>query len=275
MISEGAAGDPDSEVVGRGELTVLGRIRSASNATFLCEAHLDGRETHCVYKPVAGEAPLWDFPDGTLAGREYSAYLVSAALGWDIVPYTIIRDGPAGPGMLQLWVDQPGDALDDDPDAGPDLVDLVPAGKVPPGYLPILQAYDYAGDEVTLVHADDVRLRRMAVFDVLINNADRKGGHILSGVDGRVHGVDHGVSLHSDDKLRTVLWGWAGKPVDDETLAQVAALREALRAGLGEALCEHVTGREIEALLARTVALLNDPVMPTPDRHRPIPWPAF
>lgn len=275
MTSEGQAGGIDGEVLRRGELTVLGRIRSASNATFLCEAHLDDHETHCVYKPVAGEAPLWDFPDGTLAGREYAAYLVSAALGWDIVPYTIIRDGPAGSGMVQLWVDQPGDALDDDPDAGPDLVDLVPAGKVPPGYLPILQAYDYAGDEVTLVHADDIRLRRMAVFDVLINNADRKGGHILSGVDGRVHGVDHGVSLHSEDKLRTVLWGWAGKPVDDETLAQVAILRDDLRSGLGEALGEHVTGREIEALLARTVALLNDPVMPTPDRHRPIPWPAF
>lgn len=275
MISEGQAGGIDGEALRRGELTVLGRIRSASNATFLCEAHLDDHETHCVYKPVAGEAPLWDFPDGTLAGREYAAYLVSAALGWDIVPYTIIRDGPAGSGMVQLWVDQPGDALDDDPDAGPDLVDLVPAGKVPPGYLPILQAYDYAGDEVTLVHADDIRLRRMAVFDVLINNADRKGGHILSGVDGRVHGVDHGVSLHSEDKLRTVLWGWAGKPVDDDTLAQVAILRDDLRSGLGEALGEHVTGREIEALLARTVALLNDPVMPTPDRHRPIPWPAF
>lgn len=275
MTSEGQAGGIDGEVLRRGELTVLGRIRSASNATFLCEAHLDDHETHCVYKPVAGEAPLWDFPDGTLAGREYAAYLVSAALGWDVVPYTIIRDGPAGSGMVQLWVDQPGDALDDDPDAGPDLVDLVPAGKVPPGYLPILQAYDYAGDEVTLVHADDIRLRRMAVFDVLINNADRKGGHILSGVDGRVHGVDHGVSLHSEDKLRTVLWGWAGKPVDDETLAQVAILRDDLRSGLGEALGEHVTGREIEALLARTVALLNDPVMPTPDRHRPIPWPAF
>jgi uncharacterized repeat protein (TIGR03843 family) len=275
MTSEGAAGGVDGEVLRRGELTVLGRIRSASNATFLCEAHLDELEAHCVYKPVAGEAPLWDFPDGTLAGREYGAYLVSAALGWDVVPYTIIREGPAGPGMLQLWVDQPGDALDDDPDAGPDLVDLVPAGKVPPGFLPILQAYDYAGDEVTLVHADDARLRRMAVFDVLINNADRKGGHILSGVDGRVHGVDHGVSLHSEDKLRTVLWGWAGKPVDDDTLAQVEVLRDALRGDLGESLREHITGREVGALLARTTALLNDPVMPSPDRHRPIPWPAF
>ena len=167
------------EVLPRGELTVIGRIRSASNATFLCEAQLGELQAHCVYKPVAGEAPLWDFPDGTLAGRELAAYLVSAALGWNIVPYTIIRDGPAGHGMLQLWVDQPGDEVGDEPGAGPDLVDLLPAGHVPPGYLPVLRAYDYAGDEVTLVHADDVRLRRMAVFDVLINNADRKGGHIL------------------------------------------------------------------------------------------------
>jgi uncharacterized repeat protein (TIGR03843 family) len=228
-----------------------------------------------VYKPIAGEAPLWDFPDGTLAGRELGAYLISDALGWNIVPYTIIRDGPAGRGMVQLWVDQPGDEVGDEPRDGPDLIDLLPAGHIPPGYLPVLQAYDYAGDEVTLVHADDIRLRRMAVFDVLINNADRKGGHILSGVDGMVYGVDHGVSLHVEDKLRTVLWGWAGKPVDDETLETVAQLRDQLRGDLGEQLCEHITNREVGALHARTVALLDNPVMPTPDRRRPIPWPAF
>ena len=180
--------------------------------------------------------------------------------------------------MLQLWVDQPGESLTevgDEPEVGPDLVDLLPAGQVPPGYLPILQAYDYAGDEVTLVHADDARLCRMAVFDVLINNADRKGGHILSGVDGEVYGVDHGVSLHVEDKLRTVLWGWAGKPVDEDTLEAVTALREQLRNGLdGRAGCAHHQA-EIAALLARTTTLLHDPVMPTPDRRRPIPWPAF
>jgi uncharacterized repeat protein (TIGR03843 family) len=268
-------GPDDCEVLRRGELTVIGRIRSASNATFLCEANLGELQAHCVYKPIAGEAPLWDFPDGTLAGRELAAYLVSHTLGWNIVPYTIIRDGPAGRGMLQLWVDQPGDEVGDEPEAGPDLVDLLPAGHIPPGYLPVLRAYDYAGDEVTLVHADDIRLRRMAVFDILINNADRKGGHILSGVDGHVYGVDHGVSLHVEDKLRTVLWGWAGKPVDDETLEAVAGLRDQLRNGLGERLCGHITNREIDALQARTVALLDNPVMPTPDRRRPIPWPAF
>jgi uncharacterized repeat protein (TIGR03843 family) len=270
-----SGGPHDGEVLRRGELTVIGRIRSASNATFLCEAHLDELQSHCVYKPIAGEAPLWDFPDGTLAGRELAAYLVSDALGWNIVPYTIIRDGPAGRGMLQLWVDQPGDEVGDEPAAGPDLVDLLPAGHIPPGYLPVLQAYDYAGDEVTLVHADDIRLRRMAVFDVLINNADRKGGHILSGVDGQVYGVDHGVSLHVEDKLRTVLWGWSGKPVDDETLEAVARLRDQLHGELGDQLRAHITRREVGALHARTVALLDNPVMPTPDRRRPIPWPAF
>ncbi len=266
---------PSDEVLARGELTVIGRIRSASNATFLCEAHLGERQAHCVYKPIRGEAPLWDFPDGTLAGRERGAYLISEALGWNIVPYTIIRDGPAGSGMLQLWVDQPGDDVGDEPSEGPDLVDLLPAGHLPPGFLPVLQAYDYAGDEVTLVHADDARLRRMAVFDVLINNADRKGGHILCGMDGHVYGVDHGVSLHVEDKLRTVLWGWSGKPVDDETLEAVARLRDQLRGELGDQLCEHITRREVAALHARTIVLLDNPVMPTPDRRRPIPWPAF
>jgi len=265
----------DREVLRRGELTVLGRIRSASNATFLCESALDGRSVHCVYKPVAGEQPLWDFPDGTLAGRELGAYLVSAQLGWNIVPYTIIRHGPAGPGMLQLWVDQPGDGPDSDPGPGPDPVDLVPADRLPPGYLPVLRAYDYAGEPVSLVHADDIRLWRMAVFDVLINNADRKGGHVLRGVDGGIYGVDHGVCLHVEDKLRTVLWGWAGKPLDDNTLDTVAKLSDALASPLGDALGEHITSAEIAALHLRARVLLDNPVMPAPDRHRPIPWPAF
>jgi uncharacterized repeat protein (TIGR03843 family) len=259
----------------RGELTVIGRIRSASNATFLCEASRLGHRTHCVYKPIAGEAPLWDFPDGTLAGREVSAFLVSEALGWNIVPHTIIRDGPAGRGMVQLWIEEPDDASIDTERTVPDLVDLFPAGKVPPGYLGVLRAYDYAGDEVTLVHSEDARLFRMAVFDVLINNADRKGGHILRGLDGHVYGVDHGVSLHVEDKLRTVLWGWSGKPIDDDTLAAVDALQAAVQGSLGDALREHITGNEIRALRRRAETLLDNPVMPAPDRRRPIPWPAF
>jgi uncharacterized repeat protein (TIGR03843 family) len=265
----------DIEALRCGELTVIGRIRSASNATFLCEAELAGHRTHCVYKPIAGEAPLWDFPDGTLAGREFAAFLVSEALGWNIVPHTIIRDGPAGPGMVQVWIEEPGDSSTDIERTAPDHVDLFPAGKVPSGYLPVLRAYDYAGDEVSLVHSDDIRLFRMAVFDVLINNADRKGGHVLTGLDGNVYGVDHGVSLHVDDKLRTVLWGWAGKPIDDDTLSAVARLRTALAGPLGEELRGHITSREVVALRRRAEDLLDNPVMPTPDRRRPIPWPAF
>jgi uncharacterized repeat protein (TIGR03843 family) len=268
------------EVLSAGELTILGRIRSASNATFLCEAAVDDNTVHCVYKPVAGEQPLWDFPDGTLAGRELATYLVSSALGWDIVPRTIIRDGPAGPGMCQLWVEQPGDTEDaevteDAADTGPDLVDLCPAGQLPAGYLPVLRARDYAGDDVLLIHADDDRLRRMAVFDVLVNNADRKGGHILHSVDRHVYGVDHGLCLHVEDKLRTVLWGWAGKPVDDETLEAVARLVEALDGELTDTLSPHITPIEVIALEDRARALLDTARMPTPDRHRPIPWPAF
>lgn len=262
------AADPRHDVLRRGDLKVLGRIRSASNATFLCEATLPDRDdaVQCVYKPVAGEQPLWDFPDGTLAGREVGSYLVSAALGWDVVPLTIIRDGPAGPGMLQLWVEQPEEG---------GLVDLCPANSVPPGYLSVITAYDYSGDKVALVHADDERLRRIAVFDVIVNNADRKGGHILTGVDGRVYGVDHGVSLHVQDKLRTVLWGWAGQALDDVTLEAVAGLDEQLDGELGEQLAEHITAAELDALRGRVRALLDDPVLPEPMGRRPLPWPAF
>ncbi|ORW70810.1 SCO1664 family protein [Mycolicibacter senuensis] len=261
----------DREALRSGELEILGRIRSASNATFLCEATLGERRTHCVYKPIAGEQPLWDFPDGTLAGREFAAHLISVELGWNLVPYTIIRGGPAGPGMVQLWVDQPEDELA----SAPGLVDVVPVDRVPAGYLPVLQAYGHNGDPVALVHADDTRLRRIAVFDVVINNADRKGGHILCGTDGGVYGVDHGVSLHTQDKLRTVLWGWADKPVDEELLPALTRLSDAFGGPLTETLEPHLTCAEIDALRRRVEDLLEHPVMPGPNSHRPIPWPAF
>jgi uncharacterized repeat protein (TIGR03843 family) len=257
------------ETLSRGELTVIGRIRTASNATYLCESTLGDMTVECVYKPVAGEQPLWDFPDGTLAGREFASYLISSALGWDIVPHTIIREGPAGPGMVQLWIDPPEDG------EGTGLVDLRPADSVPQGYLSIITAYDYSGGEVTLIHADDPRLRRMAVFDIIVNNADRKGGHILTGADGGVYGVDHGVSLHVQDKLRTVLWGWAGDPIDDDTLGCVAEVAQRLAADLGTVLGEHITAAEVAALRRRVGDLLAHPVMPEPDGRRPLPWPAF
>lgn len=267
-------------ILRRGALTVLGRIRSASNATFLCEADLDGARLHCVYKPIAGEQPLWDFPDGTLAGRELATFRISEAIGWNLVPDTIIRDGPAGPGMVQRWVNQLGDGLAGSAqrpaEAGPDLVDIVAADAVPQGYRPVLEARDYDGNEVALVHADDHRLRRLAVFDVLVNNADRKGGHVLAGIDGQVYGVDHGLCLHAHDKLRTVLWGWAGQPVDQPELDAISGLAAQLDAALGAALAEHLTEAEIGALIQRARGLLADPVLPAPERRaRPIPWPAF
>ena len=171
----------------RGELTVIGRIRSASNATFLCEAILGERTQHCVYKPVRGEAPLWDFPDGTLAGRELARTSFRRHWAGTSCPTPSFATVLPAPGCCSDGSISPSD---DDRTmtparTGPDLIDLLPAGKIPAGFLPVLQAYDYAGDEVTLVHADDDRLRRVAVFDVLINNADRKGGHVLSGVDGQ------------------------------------------------------------------------------------------
>lgn len=256
----------------RGELTPVGRIRSASNATFLCEARLGETVVACVYKPVAGEQPLWDFPDGTLADRELASYLISEALGWNVVPHTIIRQGPAGTGMVQLWVEQT-EQPQDSVAAG--LVDLCPANSVPPGHLSILTAYDYSGGEVTLAHADHPQLRRMAVFDVVVNNADRKGGHILAGSDGAVYGVDHGVSLHSHDKLRTVLWGWAGEEICSDELAALAKLDTELTGKLGTRLRKHITGAELAALRRRIRRLLDDPVMPSPNGRRPLPWPAF
>ena len=140
----------------------------------------------------------------------------------------------------------------------------------------MLRAYDYAGDEVILMHADDIRLWRMAVFDVLINNADRKGGHVLRDLDGHIYGVDHGVCLHVENKLRTVLWGWAGKPVDDKKPARRwPGLADALTGELGDALAEQITRPKSRRCAGARTRCWTIPVMPGPNRHRPIPWPAF
>lgn len=199
----------ESDPLESGELTLIGQITHASNATLVCDA-VEGETTvRCVYKPVRGERPLWDFPDGTLAGREYASYLVSEQLGWGVIPRTLLRDGPFGPGMVQRWVDTP-DRHADDP-GGLDLVDICAPDAVPEGWFEILRATDMDGEPVALIHADDPRLQRMAVLDVLINNADRKGGHALEGLDGSVYGVDHGICLHTQNKLRrgAVLEGFA------------------------------------------------------------------
>jgi uncharacterized repeat protein (TIGR03843 family) len=179
-------------------------------------------------------------------------------------------------------VEQPSDTeateaelAEDSENLRPDLVDLCPADRLPAGYLPVLRAQDYAGADVLLIHADDVRLRRIAVFDVLVNNADRKGGHILHGIDDQVYGVDHGLCMHPDDKLRTVLWGWAGKPIEDDTLDSVTKLIDTLDGALADELTAHVTPAEVIALGERARELVDIARMPMPDRRRPIPWPAF
>ncbi|GAB3867204.1 SCO1664 family protein [Nocardioides maradonensis] len=244
-------------------LTLKGRIMPASNATFLAELE-DGREV--VYKPIAGERPLWDFPDGTLAGREVAAYLVSEATGWGIVPRTWIGDGPHGRGMVQEWQQ----VADDD------AVSLVPGGQVPAGWLPVVEGYDERDHPVTLIHEDSAALRRMAVFDAVVNNADRKGGHVLAMADGRRLGVDHGVTFHHENKLRTVLWGWAGSRLTEEELGVLRALEEALTGDLGEVLVAHLTGHERRSLRARIRRLGESGHLPSPGDSWPsIPWPPF
>jgi uncharacterized repeat protein (TIGR03843 family) len=249
-----------------GALELEGRLVDASNTTLRAFVTLDEVTARCVYKPVRGERPLWDFPEGTLAGREVAAFLVSGATGWGLVPPTVLRDGPLGPGACQLWIEEPATAES--------LLGFVPDTDIPIGWHRIAAARDSDGTPYALVHADDPRLARMAVFDAVVNNADRKGGHILSDVDGRVYGVDHGVCFHTEDKLRTVLWGWAGSGLPADAAEVLDALRAGLAAGLGETLAAHLTGAEIAAAVVRVDRLLAAGRYPRPHRDwPPLPWP--
>ncbi|WP_315093539.1 SCO1664 family protein [uncultured Cellulomonas sp.] len=252
-----------TELLG-GELELVGRITVASNATFLGSIG----EVQVVYKPVAGEKPLWDFPDGTLANREVAAYLVSEAFGWDVVPVTWLREGPLGPGMVQLW---------QEPDPAQDPVDVVPARAVPPqGWREVFDGIDDDGRPLTLIHEDSAALRRMAVLDVVVNNADRKGGHILPTPQGHRYGVDHGVSFHVEHKLRTVLWGWQGEPLRPDEAAGVQRVRGQLDGDLGQDLAELLTDDELTAIAARCDRLLRRGVFPGPAGAMPaFPWPFF
>ena len=224
-----------------GELSVEGRMVDASNATLYCTTTLDGVTATCVYKPVQGERPLWDFPDGSLAGREVGSYLLSAATGWDLVPPTVLRDGPFGIGMCQLWVE-----------------------------------VDRSVDLVALVQSEHPDLRRMAVLDVVLNNSDRKGGHLLPHTDGRVQGIDHGLCFSTEDKLRTLLWQWRGEPLSDEALEMLTRLRAELAGPLGEQLREHLTRREVSTTVRRVNSLLRTGLHPYPSPDwPPTPWPQF
>ncbi|HXB46949.1 MAG TPA: SCO1664 family protein [Streptosporangiaceae bacterium] len=229
------------DLLATGELDVQGRLVDASNATLYCTVSSDGAEAACVYKPIAGERPLWDFPDGTLAGRELAAYLVSRAGGWDVVPPTVYRDGPFGPGMCQLWIDA---------DEAVDLVELARSG-------------------------DDARLRQMSVFDALVNNADRKIGHLLPMTSGQLYGCDHGVCFSAEYKLRTVLWQWRGKKLTPAAMAALRHTHDVLTNGdLGDELCRWLTPAEVGATIRRVERLLSLKTHPYPPTDWPaVPWP--
>jgi hypothetical protein len=223
-----------------GELEVLGRIPWASNATMLARIQHAGLESLAIYKPRRGERPLWDFPNGTLYRREVAAYRVSAALGWDLVPPTVTRDGPFGVGSVQLYVE-----------ADPELT-----------------AFE-------LVEEGNPVMPLIAAFDVLINNADRKAGHCLARPDDtRVWAIDHGVCFHVEPKLRTVLWDFAGQPLEPRVIAQLESLA---RAGDDAPLARELSGllapEEVAALTHRAAGLARARCLPPPRGRRPYPWP--
>jgi uncharacterized repeat protein (TIGR03843 family) len=193
-----------------------------------------------IYKPVAGERPLWDFPDGTLADREYAAYLLSDVTDFDLVPPTILREGPAGFGMVQRWID-----------------------------------IDESIELSQFFANDDPALRELAIFDAIINNTDRKIGHLLPAEDGHLFACDHGVTFHEEDKLRTVLWQWAGDDLTDQEISRLQEIQRIVseRADL---FSPHITSREYLALKGRISRLVDQAKMPSPSEDwPPIPWPAY
>jgi hypothetical protein len=223
-----------------GEINISGRLVDASNATLFGTCTYLGSELSIIYKPIAGERPLWDFADGNLASREYASYLLSELLGWNLVPVTILRDGPFGEGMVQQWID-----IDED-------IDLA-----------------------LFYRTDDPRLRRMALFDAILNNTDRKIGHLLPTTDGHLFGCDHGVTFHEEDKLRTVLWQWAGLQLDDPEKSDLRKLLSKLESGETE-IAKLITATEFQALLARIAHLLSTGEFPSPSEDWPaVPWPPF
>lgn len=232
--------DANLELLNTGAITVTGRLVDASNATLFASIESDKAQGQCIYKPIAGERPLWDFPDGQLAHREYAAFLISEFLSLHIVPPTVLRDGPFGLGMVQLWID-----IDEE-------IDLA-----------------------QYFSQDDPQLRTMALFDAIINNTDRKIGHLLPDKSGRLFGCDHGVTFHSEYKLRTVLWQWAGEPLLD---SEIEILQKAIYefAQIEDALNDYLTKDELVALEIRIRELLESETFPLPNPDWPsIPWPAF
>ncbi len=269
MPDPAVAGSPVTQRLLHGAVELVGRLVDASNAAFLARVSGDREPLLAIYKPVAGERPLWDFPDGTLAGREVAASLLSAAGGWDIVPETVLREGPHGLGSLQRWVG--------DPQTEPEyVVDVVPVDAVPDGWLPVLQGEGADGRPVVVVHQDSPEVMAAAAFDAVINNSDRKGSHLVQ--EGPfLRGFDHGVSFHEQDKLRTVLWGFAGRPLPATEIHRLRRVDQQLSAHgaeLAAALDGLLTPAEVRALRARVTRLLEQAAYPLPGEGWPaIPWP--
>lgn len=227
--------------LGYGDLKVTGRLVDASNATLFGEITVGANSINCIYKPITGERPLWDFPDGTLANREYAAYLISMAMQLNCVPPTLLRDGPFGFGMVQLWIDV---------DEGVDLAELY--RKDLPG------------------------LRNLALFDVVINNTDRKIGHLLPTIQGHIYGCDHGVTFHSEDKLRTVLWQWEQLSLSASEINTLKLLETQLNGEAGILIRQLITDTEFSALKMRVSRLQEAKVFPSPSPNWPaVPWPPF
>lgn len=251
------------------ELTVEGRILVSSNAALLVSLSVGEERLHAIYKPVARERPLWDYPDGTLAGRERAAYLVSELGGFGVVPPTVLRSsGPLGPGSVQLWVTGESDSV----------VDVVAPGHAPRGWRSIFEGTDQHGRPVLLVHAADDGTRRVAVLDLILNTSDRKGSHLIRSQGDLTHvwGVDHGVSLGIEPKVRTVLWGFVGERLTAPDLEPVRRLRSALEDSSSDELAEHLTQDELAALAERVDALLEAARFPAPSEDWPaVPWPAL
>jgi uncharacterized repeat protein (TIGR03843 family) len=223
-----------------GDLEVTGRLVDASNATLYANCTFNSSTIPVIYKPVAGERPLWDFQDGNLAQREFAAYLISELGDFGVVPPTVLRDGPFGTGMVQQWIE-------------------------------INEEIDLA----MFYREDNAQLRKMALFDAVVNNTDRKIGHLLPISEDLVHGCDHGVTFHEDDKLRTVLWQWADKPLTDEETEQLERLEVAV-AGDAEQILNLISHNEYASLLARINRLLSEKKFPSPSDEWPaVPWPPF
>lgn len=259
--------DPGPDLL-EGDLVVLGRHPSASNVVTVAQVHIpDGDPVTVAYKPIAGERPLWDFPDGSLAAREVAAAHVDALGGFGLIPETVLREGPLGPGAVQRWVGEVTRPC-------PTPVRVSPPEEVPPGHIVVLTGEGERGEPLVLSHPDDARLRSMAVLDAVLNNSDRKGGHVLEH-ETRLWGIDHGVTLHAEPKLRTVLWGWAGQPLAEADTTRLEALvagleEDEVRAGLADLLTED----EVVALRERAGRLLQDGTHPLPSAEWPsIPWP--